>query len=399
MERRSGVGRYRSVNVLDVVLLVLLVLSAWGGYRRGAMLQVAGLVGLAVGFTVGGLLAPHAADLVRSDPAKAGMALGTVLLLGAVGDAVGSVLGLKLRKRTLGNRFKVADGVGGSALSVGALVLAIWFLGLNLAAGPFPSVARSLQRSIVVRAVDSVLPPPPSLAAQLGSVLDLIGFPDVFSGLPPLPADPVPQPPRGLAARAARAARPSMVLIAGPACDRILQGTGFVVEDDLVLTNAHVIAGSSPRVEWKGRTFAAVAVVFDRDLDAAVLRVDGLDAPALTLLAQEVDRGTGGAVLGYPHGRYRELRAAARRALDAVGRDIYSEDQVRRRIYELQVTVKPGNSGGPFVLPGGEVAGLIFGASVTNEDLGYALTSPELIPLVDRAAVRTDAVGTGRCVR
>jgi S1-C subfamily serine protease len=399
MERRSGVGRYRSVNVLDVTLLVLLVLSAWGGYRRGAMLQVAGLVGLAVGFTVGARLAPHAADLVRSDPAKAGMALGTVLLLGAVGDAFGSVLGLKLRKRTLGSRFKAADGVGGSALSVGALVLAIWFLGLNLAAGPFPSVARSMQRSVVVRAVDSVLPPPPSLAAQLGSVLDLIGFPDVFSGLPPLPADPVPQPPRGLAARAARAARPSMVLIAGPACDRILQGTGFVIEDDLVLTNAHVIAGSSPRVEWEGRTFAAVPVVFDRDLDAAVLRVDGLDAPALTLLAREVDRGTGGAVLGYPHGRYTELRAAARRALDAVGRDIYSEDQVRRRIYELQVTVRPGNSGGPFVLPGGKVAGLIFGASVTNEDLGYALTSPELIPLVDRAAVRTDAVGTGRCVR
>jgi S1-C subfamily serine protease len=387
------------VTVLDVVLLGLLLLSAWGGYRRGAMLQVAGLVGLAVGFVLGAWLAPHTADLVRSDPARAGVALGTVLVLGAVGDAVGSVFGLKLRKRALGTRFKMADAVGGSALSASALILAIWFLGLNLAAGPFPSIARSLQRSAVVRAVDAALPPPPSLAAQLGNVLDLIGFPDVFSGLPPLPAEPVPQPARGLAARAARAARPSVVLIAGPACDRILQGTGVVVEDDLVLTNAHVIAGSSPRVEWEGRTFAAVPVVFDRDLDAAILRVDGLDAPALTLLAKEVDRGTGGAVLGYPHGRYTELRAAARRALDAVGRDIYSEDQVRRRIYELQVTVRPGNSGGPFVLPGGKVAGLIFGASVTNEDLGYALTSRELIPLVDRAAVRTDPVGTGRCVR
>jgi S1-C subfamily serine protease len=387
------------VTVLDVVLLVLLVLSVWGGYRRGALLQVAGLVGLGVGFVVGAWLAPHAADLVRSNPAKAGVALGTVLLMGALGDAVGSVLGLKLRKRTLGTRFKVADAVGGSALSAGALVLAIWFLGLNLAAGPFPSVARSLQRSAVVRVVDEALPAPPSLAAQLGSVLDLIGFPDVFSGLPPLPADPVPQPARGLAARAARSARPSVVLIAGPACDRILQGTGFVVRDDLILTNAHVIAGSRPRVEWEGRTFGAVPVLFDRDLDAAVLRVDGLDAPALTLLTHEVDRGAGGAVVGFPHGRYTELRAAARRALDAVGRDIYSEDEVRRRIYELQVTVRPGNSGGPFVLPGGKVAGLIFGASVTNNGLGYALTSPELIPLVDRAAARADPVGTGRCVR
>jgi S1-C subfamily serine protease len=386
------------VTVLDAVLLLLLMLSAWGGYRRGAVLQVAGLVGLGVGFIVGIWLAPHAAELVRSDPAKAGVALGTVLALGALGDAVGSVLGLRLRRRTHGTRFKAADAVGGGALSVAALVLTIWFLGLNLAAGPFPSIARSLQRSTVVRVVDTVLPPPPALAAQLGSVLDIIGFPDVFSGLPPLPADPVPQPGQGLAARAARAARRSVVLVTGPACDRILQGTGVVVEDDLVLTNAHVIAGGTPRVEWDGQTFDGVPVLFNEDLDAAVLRVDGLDAPPITLLDEEVARGAGGAVIGYPHGRYTELRAAARRALDAVGRDIYSEDEARRRIYELQVTVRPGNSGGPFVIPGGQVAGLIFGASVTNEDLGYALTSPGLIPLVDRAEGRTDEVGTGRCV-
>jgi S1-C subfamily serine protease len=387
------------VTGLDVVLLLLLALSAWGGYRRGAVLQVAGLAGLAVGFVVGAWLAPHTADLVRSDLAKAGVGLGTVLFLGALGDALGSVLGLKLRRRALGTRFKIADAVGGSALSMAALILAIWFLGINLAAGPFPSVARSLQRSAVVRAVDAALPPPPVLIAQLGNVLDLIGFPDVFSGLPPLPADPVPQPAEGLARRAATAARPSVVLVSGPACDRILQGTGFVVADDLVLTNAHVIAGSSPRVEWDGRTFDAVPVLVDDDLDAAVLRVDGLDAPALTLLRAEVARGTGGAVVGFPHGGYVEHRAATRRALKAVGRDIYSEDEVRRRIYELQVTVEPGNSGGPFALPGGRVAGLIFGASVANENLGYAIASPRLIPLVDRAAARTNPVGTGRCVR
>jgi S1-C subfamily serine protease len=387
------------VTALDVALLLLLALSAWGGYRRGALLQVAGLTGLVLGFVVGIRLAPSAASLVRSDLAKAGAALGTVLVLGAGGDAVGSLLGLKLRRRALGTRFKAADAVGGSALSVGALVLAIWFLGINLAAGPFPSIARALQRSAVVRIVDAALPPPPVLAAQLGNVLDVIGFPDIFAGLPPLPADPVPQPAQGLAARAARDARASLVLVAGPACDEILQGTGFVVADDLVLTNAHVIAGGSPRVEWDGQTFDAVPVLFNDDLDAAVLRVDGLDAPALTLLPGEVARGSGGAVLGYPHGRYTELRAAARRALDAVGRDIYSEDGVRRRIYELQVTVRPGNSGGPFALPGGRVAGLIFGASVTHEDLGYALASPRLIPLVERAEGQRDAVGTGRCVR
>jgi S1-C subfamily serine protease len=386
------------VTLLDVVLLLLLALSAWGGYRRGAVLQVAGLLGLALGFVVGVWLATRTADLVRSDLAKAGAALGTVLVLGAIGDAVGSVLGLKLRRRAHGTRFKGADAVGGSALSVAALVLTIWFLGINLAAGPFPSVARALQRSAVVRVVDAALPPPPVLAAQLGNVLDLIGFPDVFSGLPPLPADPVPQPERGLAGGAARAARPSVVRVAGPACDRILQGTGFVVADDLVLTNAHVIAGGRPRVEWRGRAFDATPVLFDADLDAAVLRVDGLDAPALSLLPREVDRGAGGAVLGYPGGRYVELPAGVRRSMEAVGRDIYSREEVRRRIYELQARVRHGNSGGPFVVTGGVVAGLVFGASLTHPDLGYAIASPTLIPVVDRAAARTDPVGTGPCV-
>ncbi|MGH2641764.1 MAG: MarP family serine protease [Actinomycetota bacterium] len=386
------------MTALDVALLLLLALSAWGGYRRGALLQVAGLAGLAVGFLVGIQVAPLVAGLVRSDLAKAGVELGTVLGFGAVGDAMGSVLGAKLHRRAIGARFKKVDAFGGSALSVGALVLAIWFLGINLAAGPFPSVARALQRSAVVRAVDATLPPPPALAAQLGTVLDVIGFPDIFTGLPPLPAEPVRQPTQGLAAEAARDARPSLVLISGPACDQILQGTGFVVADDLVLTNAHVVAGGSPRVEWDGQTFDAVPVLFDDDLDTAILRVDGLDAPALTLEPGEVARGTGGAVLGYPHGRYTELRAAARRALDALGRDIYSEDEVRRRVYELQVTVRPGNSGGPFALPGGRVAGLVFGASVSHEGLGYALTSPRLIPLIERAEGQRSAVGTGRCV-
>lgn len=385
------------MTFLDVALLVLAALSAWGGYRRGALLQLAGLAGLVLGFVVGAWLAPHTAGLVESGIATAGVALGTVLLLGAIGDAVGSVLGLRLRRRARGTRFKATDAVGGSALSVVALVLAIWFVGLNLAAGPFPGVARTLQRSEVVRAVDAALPPPPSLVAQLGTVLDILGFPDVFTGLPPLPAEPVPQPAQGLAARAARDAQPSLVIVGGPACDRILQGTGFVVADDLVLTNAHVIAGGAPRVGWDGRTFDAVPVLFNPDLDAAVLRVDRLDAPPLELLGRELSRGEGGAVLGYPAGEYVEQGAGMRRALDATGRDIYSEDEVRRRIYELQAHVRPGNSGGPFVLPGGVAAGLIFGASVTDVDLGYAITSPRLVPIVDRAVGRTDEVGTGRC--
>jgi S1-C subfamily serine protease len=384
------------VTLLDVVLLALFGLSAWGGYRRGALLQVAGLLGLIAGFAIGVWLAPTFADLVESDRAKVAAALGTVLVFGAFGDAVGSVVGVRVRRHARGTRLRAADAAGGAALSVTALILAVWFLALNLASGPFPRLAAALQRSAVVRAVDEVLPPPPALTAQLEAVLDLFGFPDVFAGLPPRPAAPVPQPSDAEAGRAAADARDSVVLISGPACDRILQGTGVVVDDGLVLTNAHVVAGGAPTVEWDGTVFNAVAVGFDEDLDVAVLRVEDLDAPALTLVPEELGRGDGGAVLGYPSSTYVEQSAGVRRALDAVGRDIYGQGQVRRRIYELQVTVRPGNSGGPFVLPGERLAGIVFGAAASEEHVGYALTSPSLIPVVEEAA-RAGEVGTGRC--
>ena len=53
-----------------------------------------------IGFVIGAWLAPHVAGLFESDPAKAAAALGTVLLMGAIGDAVGSVFGIRLRRRT-----------------------------------------------------------------------------------------------------------------------------------------------------------------------------------------------------------------------------------------------------------------------------------------------------------
>ena len=364
------------------------------------MLQVAGLVGLA-----DRVRRRRRARAARGRPrpvrsGEGGMALGTVLLLGAVGDAVGSVLGLSSGGEPSELASRSPDGVGGRALCVArsssrsGSSASTWLPGRSR-----PSPARSSDPA-VVRAVDSAFPPPPSLAAQLGSVLDLIGFPDVFSGLPPLPADPVPQPPRGLAARAARAARPSMVLVAGPACDRILQGTGFVVEDDLVLTNAHVIAGSSPRVEWEGGPSPRYRW---SSTETSTPRSCGSTArtrPHSRCWPRKWHRGTGGAVLGYPHGR---IHRTSRPRPSSVGcrraRHLFGGPGRAGGSTSCRPRSSRGTAGGRSCCPAGQVAGLIFGASVTNEDLGYAITSPELIPLVDRATVRTDAVGTGRCVR
>jgi S1-C subfamily serine protease len=143
-----------------------------------------------------------------------------------------------------------------------------------------------------------------------------------------------------------------------------------------------------------------VTVLFDPRLDVAILYVQTTPGPPLALERNEVDRGTPGAVLGYPGGGPLDPEPAAiRRELHAVGRDIYGSSVVERNVYELQANVRPGNSGGPFVLKGGMVAGVVFAASTTENNVGYALTSGEVIKRVREARGRTDRVSTRGCAR
>jgi len=204
------------------------------------------------------------------------------------------------------------------------------------------------------------------------------------------------------ARRAFEAAAPSTVRVVGTGCGEVLSGSGFVVSGDYVVTNAHVVAGvDAPEVQRQdGTSQPGTTVLFDPRTDLAVLHVEAAPGPPLPLLATDVDRGTGGAALGYPGGGdLTGERAAVRRPIAAVGRDIYSTREVERQVYELQARIEPGDSGGPFVLPDGSVAGVVFAASPTDPSLGYAIASTEVIPDVDRAAGRTRPVSTGGCVR
>src|ERR671910_594842 len=202
---------------------------------------------------------------------------------------------------------------------------------------------------------------------------------------------------------AAPAADDSTVMVVGPACDRIQEGSGFGVGGEYVITNAHVVAGVDALqiVTEGGETYAATTVLFDAELDLAILHVDGAPWPSLSLTPLDADRGAGGAVLGYPGGRGpTATRAAVLRALDGViGRDIYGRRRTERFVLELQTHVRPGNSGGPFVLSNGDVAGVVFAASTTDQNVGYALAASEVAPALERSIGQTQPVGTGPCIR
>jgi S1-C subfamily serine protease len=390
------------VNLLDLAIVLVVLVAGFNGYRRGASLQLATYAGLLLGLLVGALVAPHLAELVVSPLAQAGIALLVLVVFAALGDAAGWLVGSRIwalaRRSALGS----VDSAAGSLVAMLAGLLAIWFLATNLVAGPFPGVSREIRGSAIVRRMDQVLPRPPTLLAEVRQFFNRFGFPEVFADIPPAPAGPVQGPSSKQIKRAISVAEPSTVKIVGEACGAIQEGSGFVGADHYVITNAHVVAGvRDPKVQQQnGGTDAAVTVLFDPRLDIAVLRVDTTLGSPLKLDTQDRDRGTQGAVLGFPlGGGLRFGPAAVRRELDAIGRDIYGHSTVERKVYELQALVQPGNSGGPFVETTGIVAGVVFAASTTDGQVGYAIASPQVIPKLQEAEGRTAPVSTGSCAR
>jgi S1-C subfamily serine protease len=390
------------VNLLDLVILLLLVLAAITGFQRGAALQLTAYVGLLLGLVAGAMLAPTVAGLAESPLSQAFLAIITMLVMGGLGDALGWMVGRRVWSIARRSGLGMVDSVAGSAVAIVALLLAVWFLGFNLANGPFRGLSNDIRGSAIIRGLDAALPRPPGVIAEVRGLLNRFGFPEVFADLPPAPAGPVQGPSRGEARAIAEPAFDSTVQIVGEACGAIQEGSGFVAASNYVVTNAHVVAGvDAPQVqEQGGGSQQAIIVLYDPGLDIAILYVGRSPGPALDLDIGEADRGADGAVLGYPGGAHLTFGpAAVRRQLDAIGRDIYGGSVVQREVYELQADVRPGNSGGPFVLENGRVGGVVFAASTTHSSVGYAIRSGEVAPKLDQAMGRTDRVSTQGCVR
>jgi len=391
------------MSILDVFLVAMLVLTALGGYRRGALQQVFGLIGVAVGVTAGVLLGPSIGEGANEPLTRVAIVLGVVVVAAFAGNILGYLIASKVRRRLEPRGAgATADSVVGVGVSIVAMLLAVWFLALNLANGPFPTVARGIRDSRIVGAMADALPAPPPLVPQLERFADVLGFPDVFIGLPSS-GEPAAPPSSATVRAATDAASASTVQIFGRGCSEGLlnEGSGFVAAQGIVVTNAHVVAGvDDVNVQTQdGTPFPdAVVVAFEPELDLAVIRVSDLTSPALPLATEDLPRGTGGAVLGYPGaGELTVVPAAVRRLFEPVGRDIYGRGEVQRRLYELDAVVRGGNSGGPFVLPDGRVAGVVFANSVIDDEVGYAIAASQIRPVVAASLDLSAPTGVGAC--
>ncbi|HEX2052276.1 MAG TPA: MarP family serine protease [Actinomycetota bacterium] len=391
------------INWVDLVIIALLISSAVHGFLQGAAVQVFSYVGFIVGLLVGAKLGPVVGQMVQNPALRIAVVITTLFatasLLGTVGRFIGAKATWAVPKASpLG----VMNSVGGLGVAVLITLLTTWLVGGMLAQVPLGGVTEGLQSSRVMRGLTDRLPPAPSVFTTIQRTLLPSGFPPVFAELEPSLAPEVPVTGNPDLQAIVSAVRPSVVKVSGPACNQISSGSGFVAAPNLVITNAHVVAGTErPNVLDARGSHRATVVYFDPEMDLAVLRTSGLAGRPLALRGQASPRGQQGGVLGFPGGGPFTAQPGVVRDLfrDAVGRDIYSDKLVTRNVYQVDAEVHPGNSGGPFVAPGGEVIGVVFASSVVRPEIAYVLNSVDVAARLDRVRGATAAVDTGPCIR
>ncbi len=375
---------------LDWIIAAIVLLLAVFGWAQGFVAAALALVGFAAGAWLGTRLVP----LVLSDGARSpyAPAFGLIgaLLAGAAFAAGFEGVGSRLRARLRAPGLAALDGALGAVLTACIALGVIWIIGAVAVHNGSPDLRRQVQRSAVLSRLNAALPPSGPL---LNTLARLDPFPRIN-----LPEGRLAAPRAGIARDAdVRAAEPSVVKILGTACGLGVEGSGWVVRPGLVVTNAHVVAGQDdtrvlPR--GKGAGLAAHAVAFDPRNDIAVLRVEGLTAPALEIAA-DPKAGTSAAILGFPlNGDYDVRPGRLGPTRSSATQDAYGRGPVQRRLTSLRGVVRSGNSGGPMVDGRGRVVTTIFAATTTGPRGGYGV--PNAI-VRRRLAGASGPVSTGPC--
>lgn len=389
------------MNSLDVIIVVVLVAYAVSGFFQGFVVNLVATTGLLIGGLVALAVVPMLLSGDMPTLSSSLLALGLVIGAGAIGQAVGTLVGSSLRRGLTWQPLRSIDAVGGSVLSIVAVLGAAWALGYSVSGTSIPYLSTASRDSAILKKVDGVMPArATSVLRSFNEVLDSNLFPRYIDPFESEDITQVEAPDeQTLASTGVRRARDSVVKILGQArCERGIEGSGFAYAEGRIMTNAHVVAGvETPTIVMGDRRVPTRVVLFDRELDIAVLAVQGLGLDPLPF-DDTGEAGQPAAVLGFPENGPFDARAARIRSeIRLRSPDIYDRGQVVRDTFSVRGLVRSGNSGGPLVSERGEVLGVIFAASVSDKSTGYALTAEQVAEDARRGATATAAVSTGEC--
>lgn len=382
------------MNALDVLIVIFVVLTALRGARTGFLAGAFSLVGMVLGASLGSRLAPFLL------PDRGNPLFGTVITLASIvafavlGDVIARTIGGSLRSRLRGSVPGALDWMGGAALGLALSLTLVWVVGAFAAKAPsFMGLGTAVKGSRIVQVLDQRMPSGliTQAVARLNPLPEIQGpSADVAS-----PNKDITRDPQVLAARS------SVVRITGVACGYGVEGSGWVAAPNLVVTNAHVVAGETfTRVQagGVGPTKSARVVFFNPRNDVAILRVHHLGLRPLPT-ANPVS-GSPVAVIGFPGDGPLDIQPGRTGTTQRViSTNAYNRGPVERAVTSFRVYVRPGNSGGPTVDDAGRVVSTIFASRADSNHAGYGIPSQVVQRYLDIAANRISPVNTGPCTK
>ncbi len=386
--------------MIDIIIIIIALISIIRGFNIGFIRQFLSTIGFFGGLLLGAYLEKYTVVYGHSSITRSIISLITTVGMALILLTIFEYIGLAIKKRLFLIKANILDSLLGSFISVISVLLGIWLGASMLSSIQSPQLQNILDKSKIISYLNRELPPAPTIIADLGHIIDPNGFPQVFINGEPIITKPTPLPSSAAIEPAVLKDENSVVKIVGQGCGGIVEGSGFIVAPNLIMTNAHVVAGiTHPYITTlTGHSLKANTIWFNPNLDIAILRVNNLSGLILNLARSIYNPNTPGAVLGYPGGgSFTAVAASIISQLSATGQNIYGNGNITRSIYEINAQVIPGNSGGPLININGKVIGVVFAQSTTYAHVGYALTTNKVIPQLTQAENNNQDVSTGSC--
>jgi S1-C subfamily serine protease len=383
---------FSGLNVLDFFIGIFIVVSVLRGARTGFLAGVFSLVGVVVGASVGSRIAPSLLPDGGNPIYGAGITLGSILAFSVLGEVIARSMGGSIRNRLSSPASATLDGLGGALLGFALALVLVWAVGVfALQSQPLASLQPVAQDSRILQTLKERMPS--GLLTQ--AVADLQPLPKIRGPEPEVAA------PEGNIVNDpdVQAASQRTLRVTGTACGYGVEGSAWVAGRNLVVTNAHVVAGETAtwvQIGGSGQQLPAEVVAFDERNDIAVMRVEGLGLAPLPVAAART--GEAAAVIGFPQNGPLDIEPARTGTTErVVSTDAYDNGPVERIVTSFRVYVRPGNSGGPAVDADGRVISTIFASRTDSNNSGYGVPSRIVQRHLRAAASRTTPVSTGGC--